>query len=214
VIAKKSYSGNEYTYYYFNMMARGEPTRMMLKHAQVPFEDVRYEFSEWPAKKATFPGGALPCLKLKDGRCMGESYAIARMLGKIHGYYPTDVSEAYENDRLMDYYLSIYPVAYKPFSMKDGPEKDEVIESNFTKLLPNFYREIEKVLSHGKKFLVCDRLCVVDFWIGGLYTNQITNPNISFAKDRWQESVKDFPVFKAYGERFAKENQAWLDTRP
>ena len=58
---------NQYTLHYFNLYVRGEPTRMLLSHAGVPFEDKRYEFSEWPAAKPTMPNQQVPCLELPDG---------------------------------------------------------------------------------------------------------------------------------------------------
>ena len=60
--------------------------------------------------------------------------------------------------------------------------------------------------------MVGDKLTCADFWIGGLYTNYANNPNC-YTPERWAALLNDFPAFKAYGERFAAENKAWLDSR-
>ena len=58
-----------------------------------------------------------------------------------------------------------------------------------------------------------NKLTIADFWIGGLYTNLINNPNKTFAHDKWDKVLEDFPNFKAYGERFAKANESHMSTR-
>ena len=38
---------------YFDLRARGEPTRMLYGLAGVPLEDDRMSFQEWPTRKAS-----------------------------------------------------------------------------------------------------------------------------------------------------------------
>ena len=77
---------SEYTIYYFDFYGRGEAIRMMLSHANVPFQDKRIYDNEWHSLKNEIPEGQLPCLELKDGSKMGQSKAIMRFLGAKHGY--------------------------------------------------------------------------------------------------------------------------------
>lgn len=37
--------------HYFNITGLGEPIRWILKYGNVEFEDIRYEFAEWPEVK-------------------------------------------------------------------------------------------------------------------------------------------------------------------
>ena len=62
--------------------------------------------------------------------------------------------------------------------MPEGPAKEETLKVYFEKLVPSFLSEAEKVLEHGKKFLLGDNLNTCDFYIGGYNTNMITTPNV------------------------------------
>lgn len=75
---------------------------MMLLHANANWEETEYTFEQWPLSKHLMPNGKMPCLELKDGTKMGESYAISRYLGSIHGLYPSDPKVAYEVDYLLE----------------------------------------------------------------------------------------------------------------
>ncbi len=37
---------------YFNLRGRAEVARLILHHAEIPFEDFRFERAEWPALKS------------------------------------------------------------------------------------------------------------------------------------------------------------------
>ena len=83
----------------------------------------------------------------------------------------------------------------------------------FDEILTKFLTTIDPLCAKGQ-FLVGAKLSPADFWIGGLYTNFFTNKDCSFGKDRWGALLAKFPNFKAYGERFAAANSAWLGSRP
>lgn len=48
------------TLVYFNIKVKGEPIRMLLHHAKIPFDEIRVEFKQWPALKPKTSAGALP----------------------------------------------------------------------------------------------------------------------------------------------------------
>ena len=142
---------------------------------------------------------------------MGESYAIGRYIGSLHGYYPTDPRLALEVDYLLEGYESLLSVIYKPFFAKPE-DQSELLTKIFDQALPKFLGVVEPLCAKGN-WVVGSDLTVADFWIGGLYTNFINNPNISFAKDKWPTVLNDFPEFKAYGERFTEEMKGRLTSR-
>ena len=91
-----------YKLHYFQFYGRAEAIRMMLEHANVPYENLEFSFAEWPEKKPLMPKGQVPVLELPDGTMMPESYAIARYIARVHGYYPDDPRAGYEVDSLVD----------------------------------------------------------------------------------------------------------------
>jgi glutathione S-transferase len=98
---------------------------MMLSHAGTNWDESEYTFDEWPKHKASMPNGQMPCLQLKDGTKMGESYAIGRYLGALHGYYPSDPRLAYEVDYLLEGYESCFSKVPGPFFAKNNEEREE-----------------------------------------------------------------------------------------
>ena len=87
-----------------------------------------------------------------------------------------------------------------------------MINDAIDNLAPKFLTVIEPMCAKSK-FLTGDNLTTCDFWIGGLYTNFLANPQC-FAPERWAALLAKFPNFKAYGERYAEANKAFLESRP
>jgi glutathione S-transferase len=81
---------------YFDVEGRGEWIRLALLLSKTDFEDVRVEFSDWPALKPTFPGGMLPVMQIDNGPILTQSTAILRMVGKTYSdtLYPADCEYA------------------------------------------------------------------------------------------------------------------------
>lgn len=80
---------------------RGEPARMALEMAAIPYEDDRIPWSEWTGRKAKMPYGAVPVLEV-DGKQLAQSNAINRYVGKLAGLYPEDPWQAALCDELME----------------------------------------------------------------------------------------------------------------
>jgi hypothetical protein len=47
----------QYKLYYFNIKARAEIARWLFAYAGQKYQDIRYEFSEWPQHKTESPFG-------------------------------------------------------------------------------------------------------------------------------------------------------------
>jgi prostaglandin-H2 D-isomerase / glutathione transferase len=88
------------TYFDFDG-GRGEPARLALHIAGIPFEDRRIVFNEWAALRETMPFRALPVLEV-DGRPVAQSNSINRYVGKLAGLYPQDDWQALLCDEVMD----------------------------------------------------------------------------------------------------------------
>ena len=144
---------------------------------------------------------------------MGQGFAITRFLGGKLGYYPTDPLEAYEVDQLVDTFADCIDKVYKPHFIKDEIKQEEALKELFEQVLPKFLDFITPICTKGA-FLCGDKLTVADFWIGGLYTNYLANESISFAKDRFAETLAKYPDFEAYGKRYCEAVKTYLDARP
>src|SRR5919108_97647 len=88
------------TYFDFDG-GRGEPARLALAVAGIPFDDDRVASPEWPALKPSMPFQALPVLEV-DGIVVTQSNTINRYVGKLAGLYPADPLEAAFCDEVMD----------------------------------------------------------------------------------------------------------------
>ncbi len=60
---------------YFAIEGVAEQVRIALFIADVPFDDVTFPFSEWPAKKPTTKYGQVPEMTLPNGDVITESMA-------------------------------------------------------------------------------------------------------------------------------------------
>jgi glutathione S-transferase len=87
--------------HYFDGYGRMEPIRQLLVHAKVEFEEVKYSFESFAASKALFEWGQVPAIEF-DGVIYCQTQAMFRFLGNKHGLYPTDASQAYRVDSLID----------------------------------------------------------------------------------------------------------------
>ena len=148
----------------------------------------------------------MPFATLESGETIVEAVPISRMIAVEQGQYPEDALQGYENDRIMNLYYDIFGPLGGSIMSKDEARIKKTAEE---KLVP-FLRQIEDRL--GKcKFLLGDKIHMIDFWVGSMYTDKITN-EMGFAHV-YAPIVKQFPNFCRYGEDFKKENQAWLDKR-
>eukprot|EP00584_Thalassiosira_punctigera_P010567 CAMPEP_0172533224 /NCGR_PEP_ID=MMETSP1067-20121228/6006_1 /TAXON_ID=265564 ORGANISM="Thalassiosira punctigera, Strain Tpunct2005C2" /NCGR_SAMPLE_ID=MMETSP1067 /ASSEMBLY_ACC=CAM_ASM_000444 /LENGTH=235 /DNA_ID=CAMNT_0013317841 /DNA_START=124 /DNA_END=831 /DNA_ORIENTATION=+ len=78
---------------YFDIQGVAEPVRIALSVVDVPFEDVRIQFKDWPTKKSTTKHGVLPEMTLPDGTVVTESMAMLRLAGEADPegkLYPAD----------------------------------------------------------------------------------------------------------------------------
>ena len=101
-----------------------------------------------------------------------------------HGYYPTDPLEAHRVDEILDAAGDVLGKAYTPhFAPED--QREAMYPDIFEKMLPNFLTKLDPYCAKGKFIAGGDDITIADFAVGGLYTNYLNNPSMSFAKDKW-----------------------------
>eukprot|EP00345_Euplotes_harpa_P010154 CAMPEP_0168339336 /NCGR_PEP_ID=MMETSP0213-20121227/13397_1 /TAXON_ID=151035 /ORGANISM="Euplotes harpa, Strain FSP1.4" /LENGTH=151 /DNA_ID=CAMNT_0008345341 /DNA_START=6 /DNA_END=461 /DNA_ORIENTATION=- len=116
--------------YYFNLYGRAECIRILLHLAKADYEDVRYEFHEWPEHKADeerFEYAQLPVLE-KDGKFYSQAGAILRFLAREHGFYPEDPEQAYFVENLTEAITDFNTGLFKLKDLK-GDERTQAFES-------------------------------------------------------------------------------------
>ena len=111
----------------------------------------------------------------------------------------------------MDLYVD-YATKFVSPNFAKPDEKEGMIKDLFENTIPRLLGILEAHLQ-ARKYICGDKLTTADFLFGGLYCNAFTNDAIKFGKDQFKAALANFPNFKAYGERFAKENQKRLSTR-
>merc|ERR1712126_258485 len=62
--------------HYFNAKGRAEAIRWILEYAGVKYEDIRYEWEQWPAAKKEMLTGMVPQLEY-DGFILTKTYNLA-----------------------------------------------------------------------------------------------------------------------------------------
>ena len=133
-----------------------------------------------------------------------------RYFGKKYGYYPADIKEAYEVDKLSDDFYDNFNAFFGPMFFPPGPAQDGAIEGAVA-AATKFCKMNEARLAKGQ-FMMGPKLYIIDFWLGGLYTNIIANPDC-YGREQWAAFLKAHPAYDAYGKRFAAANKEYLDRR-
>jgi len=109
------------TYFDFHG-GRGEPARLALSLAGIPFEDDRVLGTDWPRRKPSTPFGSLPVLEV-DGAIVTQSNGINRYVGKLADLYPSDPWQAALCDEAMEAVEDITSKVSATFSLPEDQKK-------------------------------------------------------------------------------------------
>lgn len=115
----------QYKLHYFDFRGLGDPIRLILNHAGVPFEDHRITMDKWPQLKPTMPFGKVPVLET-DGETLTQSQAIGRFLARRYKLMPEDPLEQYRCDELVDALMDIFPQLAPVWATEDPEKKKEL----------------------------------------------------------------------------------------
>ena len=205
---------------YFPAFGRAEPTRMLLNHAGVKFEDEAVNFADWPAKKATMPTGQMPVWIDEEGNQLSQSISILNALAREHGYVPKGLlgnwANAWVSDTIADF------GAKGHFS---NIMKAEVPEENLKKWVEDttaFLATIEKHLAKWQwKYLAGENLTASDFHLYGylagsglvLNTHHKKHPAAAAALAA-TFGTPATPHLNAWAEGMHNELKAQMENRP
>lgn len=151
---------------YFQIRARGEPIRMVLRAAGVDFEDHRVSFADWPSVKPTTPAGVLPYVKMPDGKILTESLAIARYLALEHGFMGNGNFDVYLIERALGTYSDLLDPALQ---VHFAPDAEKAKKKEVSRLIRINQNEVslwdfcEKTISKINSYQVFAEVSITDY---------------------------------------------------
>lgn len=162
-------SSGDLKFYYFNLEARGELTRLILAAADRSYEDIRYGFDTWPEYKPKMILGQCPVLELADGTQIPQSLSIARFVAREAGLAGADNLESAKIDAVVDTQRDIVEIFYsKVFFEKDetkkAEEKEKFINETLVKHVENLGK-LKKAYSQDERYFVGKSLSWADLFV-------------------------------------------------
>ena len=161
-------SNGDLKFYYFNLQARGELTRLILAASGKAYEDIRYDFEGWPQYKPKMILGQCPVLELADGTQLPQSLTIARYVAREGGLAGADNLESAKIDAVVDTQRDVNEEFYKFFFEKDEVKKEELkkkfLEEALVKHVDNLGK-LKKAYSKDEKYFVGTKLSWADIFV-------------------------------------------------
>ena len=155
---------------YFNFpFWRAEVARIPLYISNTKFEDKRITSEEFSYIKENgkmtdgtiIPFSQLPVLVI-DGQSIAQTGAIARICGKISGFYPESLVEAGKVDQIIDTATDIN-MLMRPSMREQDPEKKKLMRQELSKNdLPKYFGFLENLLKDEKIWFAENRMTIAD----------------------------------------------------
>ena len=158
---------------YFNFpFWRAEVARIPLYISNTKFEDKRISSEEFSYIKENgkmtdgtiIPFSQLPVLVI-DGQSIAQTGAIARICGKISGFYPDSLVEAGKVDQIIDTATDIN-MLMRPSMREQDPEKKKLMRQELSKNdLPKYFGFLENLLKDENIWFAENRMTIADIAI-------------------------------------------------
>nr|XP_058952798.1 glutathione S-transferase-like [Pocillopora verrucosa] len=210
---------SKYKLTYYNLRARGEPTRLVLAYAGVDYEDVRIPFDlkseEWLALKHSgkCPFGLVPILEV-EGVTLCESMAILRFVAKRHGLMPSNDLQQAKADMFAEGVYGLENEIVRAIVHAD-PAQQKVLMEKFNKeSLPRQTKYFEKILEKNSKdevYCVGNKLSFADICFFSFYNSYIAKGQLDPP-----DVLKDCPRLTTLYKKVRDEPKIkeWIEKRP
>lgn len=190
---------------------RGEPARIALSIAQIPFTDERVQYKDWMAMKPRTLLGGMPILEV-DGREITQSNAINRWAGRLAGLYPEDAWQAAECDEVCDMVEHLSVDLGPSFGMK-GDEQKRERERLLSGAIPKYLAALAKRLEErGGAWFAAGRFTMADLKVTDMvqmlssgrldHIPPDTVERLAPSLAEHRKRVREEPRVKAYYARF------------
>ena len=148
---------------------RAEVARIPLFLADIKFEDYRIKREEFPYIKENgkmsdgtiIPFTQLPVLVI-DGLSIAQTGAIARICGKISGFYPDDLIEAGKVDQIIDTATDINLLIRPSMREQDNSKRKLMREELSENDLPKYFGYLENLLSEDCEWFADNKMTIAD----------------------------------------------------
>jgi len=205
---------HHYKLYYFNIMGRAEPARILFAYKGVKYEDFRIEYvpgsgpgADWAALKPKMPFGQVPVLEV-DGKMLSQTQAINRYLGRTFGMTGANDWEAAQCDMLVDGMTDVQNNLRAWFMEKDEEKKKQVWTAFENEHLKPFYTLYEKFLkTNGTGHFVGKTMTWADIVLFG---------TMSWFDHDHPHILKAYPELTKFVHMVSSEPKIkhWIETRP
>ena len=158
---------------YFNFpFWRAEIARIPLYISNTKFEDKRITSEEFSYIKENgkmtdgtiIPFSQLPVLVI-DGQSIAQTGAIARICGKISGFYPDSLVEAGKVDQIIDTATDIN-MLMRPSMREQDPVKKKLMRKELSKNdLPKYFGFLEDLLREQNIWFSSNKMTIADIAI-------------------------------------------------
>jgi glutathione S-transferase len=205
-------SNSDLKFYYFNLQARGELTRLILAAADRSYEDIRFDQEHWPEYKPKMILGQCPVLELADGTQIPQSITIARYVAREAGLAGSDNLESAKIDAVVDTQRDVNEIFYaKVFFEKDETKKEEELKKFLSETLVKHVEnlgKLKKAYSQDERYFVGNKLSWADILV--YYSIQALVKAVPQVQDKIGDQFK--PLIEAIN---ANESlKKYLDSRP
>lgn len=140
----------DYKVTYFKLAgSRGEEVRLALAIAGVPFDDIRVDRDAFLKVKADTPYGSLPVLEVEGHGAIGQTNAILRLIGRMHGMHPEELFEAARHDSLLEAAEDLRHKISATMRIKDDGAKKAARQELAAERIPQWGRCVERLIGEG-----------------------------------------------------------------
>lgn len=200
---------------YFKAYGRGEPTRLLLSHLKIDYEEEHVDFPPTAEQKAKSAFGSFPYLMI-DGKQIGQSRCIVRYLAAKAGLYPTEPYDIWRMESLVDHFADLEMGFYKVVFTQDKEEQAKEAEKFGKGILTTTLQILENRLKENssQEYLVNDKLTPADVVFNNFIWSMALNPaNPNKEKvEEFKALLAQFPTAEAYFNK-RKADFPRLETR-
>jgi glutathione S-transferase len=136
------------TYFDFSG-SRGEEVRLAMVLAGVAFDDCRIGRDDFAKIKAGLPFGTLPTFEVAGHGVLGQTNAILRLIGRIHGLHPDEPWDGARHDSVLEACEDLRQRLSATSRIGDAAEKKAARQALATDFIPRWAEGIEGLIGQG-----------------------------------------------------------------